>query len=1395
MPKQVTQITVFISCPADVEEEKKHVKLVCDELNQVYRDRITLLFLDWKVSVIPEFGPTPQSIINDQIGEYDVYIGILWNKFGTPTGEINPETKEVYASGTEEEFYNAYNKWKDNGKPKINFYFKKMDLLKDDKESEQQIKVNNFKKRLQKELRGWIINFETPTDFEKEIRIFLRKYIKKVENKSPIPISEMKKPLPKKADTKIDYYLSRKVCSSEDYNIFSDIISFTEQHKKDLVEIVENKKRIILLSDAGVGKTIELKHLAEYYAKSNSIFFPMYITLNKFTKDITELFPDNWQNIPENQLLLILDGLDEIENQNRNTALRKIELFSEKHPESHILISCRTNFYKIESQKSSGTLQNFHSYILLNLNSITINKFIEDKLHNKAEEFKFSIYKTSFSDLLKIPFFLIYLIEIFIEKNEIPKNKAVFFETLLSVRINHDIEHYRTTIPLEDKKNIIFNTLEKVAISMETLCRNYITDDELQLLIPDFTTRKLISYCTAFKKDYKESITWQFEHNNFQELLAARVLSRQPLKIIKSFISFGSYYRKIIPSWVNTLSFLFGCIDKKNPIFEKLYNWILKIEPELIVKTEIDKIDLDVRIKIFKNIFNDYKLKKNWINHDKYKYNELAEFGQSDEIIKFLISEIINPVHYTTISNAINLLEWVNIPNSKKQLVRDTLLNCILNYEGERKEYIQNQVLFALVKLKQNTLEIINRILLKIRNSECPYVRYGMYYFLYTSDYLDENIDIFLEGLKFVESSNTVRVYSTKLRLLDERHHLIIGLKKVKSPEGIIKILKYFKDNFESFEGRVNPQDIKVIFENAIVVYKTEASILNLIYEVCLISLEKHRNNLKHLFINFFDETNNRNEIFKRILSKQNKSWITFNLLAELANNECIEIFINEYMKKNLSDKEVKDFQRDLFYKNKELCNQFIKQINEKTNNKFEIQILPARDFEKEQKERKLRDIQLIFNKAAYINEVKKIFTDEKKSKFTKEELYDLMNWDKPLYSDKVFYTLIKFSSGGPIVLENIINQINNRDWDLFIINEMYDLFNGTDVDLLSDKQIEWIKNWCYENYKKVDFKTSLITKEDGGLSANWNSIILWYFLRKLNLKFPKEVLLDMISFDWFEQNYSSVGIEYLENLIGKEEMSERIIENLNNGIVNDDVLSNHINYCDKYNIKEVASIIFQEIFNSKRKDDTREMALNAYIKLSNNFKPIENKLNELDEKFLWKVIVKLIESKSEYVEIYLLEILKTGNEDDKFRASEYLIILQNMKGLDYYVNWIKTNKKYWIEPHSTLSPLLSLKNIEVLPYLIDLLKINYDVNLIQNEFNNLERNVLDTLTKIALQSDTNYKLITEALNKFIKENSTVIKKINFMFIYLENLEQQYYVNKSNRYSVVDVLEKTKILI
>ena len=113
---------------------------------------------------------TAEQIILDQavIEDTDLFVGILWNRFGTETGKAN--------SGTEEEFDIAYRAWKGGGRPHILLFFcSKPASLNSEEELQQRSKVLQFRSKV--ESMGLVRSFEMSNEFENVLRHDLSNYL------------------------------------------------------------------------------------------------------------------------------------------------------------------------------------------------------------------------------------------------------------------------------------------------------------------------------------------------------------------------------------------------------------------------------------------------------------------------------------------------------------------------------------------------------------------------------------------------------------------------------------------------------------------------------------------------------------------------------------------------------------------------------------------------------------------------------------------------------------------------------------------------------------------------------------------------------------------------------------------------------------------------------------------------------------------------------------------------------------------------------------------------------------------------------------------------------------------------------------------------------------------
>jgi len=123
LAQPLKKLRLFAASPSDVATERAKLETVVGLLKPL-ADHIGLSVevTDWR-KVVPDMG-RPQQVIFDQLQPttWDVFIGILWHRFGTPPGGKDPQTQKEYLSGTEEEFRTAFRLWKQFEKPRIMMY-------------------------------------------------------------------------------------------------------------------------------------------------------------------------------------------------------------------------------------------------------------------------------------------------------------------------------------------------------------------------------------------------------------------------------------------------------------------------------------------------------------------------------------------------------------------------------------------------------------------------------------------------------------------------------------------------------------------------------------------------------------------------------------------------------------------------------------------------------------------------------------------------------------------------------------------------------------------------------------------------------------------------------------------------------------------------------------------------------------------------------------------------------------------------------------------------------------------------------------------------------------------------------------------------------------------------
>jgi hypothetical protein len=170
------KLRVFISSPSDVVEERAIVYEMVELLNRFDGIASTLGFnleiFDWR-SLFPSTIGQPQEVIINRFPPttWDIFIGIFWHRFGSPTGNLDDRGRP-YLSGTEQEIDLAIKSWRNNNRPKLLLFRKTAAVsLTNEEDIEQISSVQKFFSNLPIDLGqyGLYKTYSNKSEFERKI--------------------------------------------------------------------------------------------------------------------------------------------------------------------------------------------------------------------------------------------------------------------------------------------------------------------------------------------------------------------------------------------------------------------------------------------------------------------------------------------------------------------------------------------------------------------------------------------------------------------------------------------------------------------------------------------------------------------------------------------------------------------------------------------------------------------------------------------------------------------------------------------------------------------------------------------------------------------------------------------------------------------------------------------------------------------------------------------------------------------------------------------------------------------------------------------------------------------------------------------------------------------------
>jgi hypothetical protein len=945
-------------------------------------------------------------------------------------------------------------------------------------------------------------------------------------------------------------YIPRWVSLYEDANQSSLARLLAREKRLSLRNAVQKHKKVLMLCDAGMGKSIELNNLAhELSARFHTFLYPLE---NYTGEEIRDLLPTSYRQLPPNRIALLLDGYDELDSSLAKIFRNKLKLYVQDATAVNIVISSRSNFCGNESCNESRTFPGFYVYTLEKLDEEDTREYLRSE-GIAVTPFWNCAYAKGVSDLVFNPFYLVKLASIYAKDNDLPPKNQLMDRLITET---FDVDDQKFSGELDERYLELFSSLEMLAVAMQLMHRQSFDDREEYQALVSASERELIKKSGLLKR---ESTGWKFSHNNFREYLAAKYLSRLPKDFVLPIFYDGA---NIKPSWVNTLGYLTGF-----DLGWSLIDWLMENSPSALVKFEPDRLNVELRNEVFKRIFNKFETLRLHFNDDLCDTVELAHFVDSNEVLSFLIDRISAPQHYVSQYTAVNILR--NYPSlfDKENAVRELLLDCCDQYPTTHKT-ICRLAMLALCQHNLQTPETTRRLMEKFGGVDEDYIRLGIYEYLLETGEHNSYVEYCLSGISFI----AYRLGDAEeYRIGNEAFELVNCLKQMSTVESVTCVLKWFsQEKHPDFHD--SDKVLAAAIASAVALYRDgHTELFTSVLSFYLASTKVWNTAASNAMVKFFVETGTQ---YSAALSAAEQFEVEPHRISDLvyADSTIIEYLKTAYLNGSLRS-------------HRAFCEIVLWYVKDELKYVEYADLIKTIDGVDLPEYKAPIDYDALKQKSAQ-EYFEILFDEEKRRALTAQLLNAIDNPDvttKQLLGEDIkadYHSAIRrlqtamYHSGYDVKVSEFFDQI---DMDRFVLWSASHFFSEKssvvptpdEKGRLAEIAANILEDWSFEN--------SVIYYADGfslkPLTAELLSVIQY-----LDYPLDEAIFLDLTELPAyiFDKNNEWAKYVYLRQKLPADKLNLRLIQNVATQRVKGMVLKDHIDYFDRCKDASIAEYAFE---------------------------------------------------------------------------------------------------------------------------------------------------------------------------------------------------------------------------
>lgn len=1134
-----------------------------------------------------------------------------------------------------------------------------------------------------------------------------------------------------------------------------------------LLEACQAERLVLLIADAGLGKTLEMEHLAHCCSRPGSNMLPLLIPLKRYNgmeiqKYIDFMMPD-YKTLDPAQFLLIMDGYDELSHP--EVFRQAIDRFAVQNPQTHICISMRSNFLS----SIASAFRSYAVYQLLELSSRDIEQELQTNGIDKLAFLRECRVK-ELNNLIPNPFYLQKLILAYPENSVLPKLTKLMGR-ILDQQFEKDASKFEyAQRGLEECQHEAKRALTKLAMGMQLLNCTVCDEKSFQAILErqDRQYIKLSSLTICTPQGHS------FSHNIFKEYLAAQYISQLGTDEIIKYIQIPDT-EYLNPNWFNVIGF----ITQLNQS-EQLRSWLLHAGPLSLARLEPAYANEALRYSVLKIALSDIVEKNVWFRDEVCSEAQLAAFSQSSRAVDLLLAHIARPAHFRSLYFCLSVLGKFSNLFGKESEVRAALVNCY--QENQVRPHEKRGAVSDIAALHLNTPEILEDVITRFGESPDSYERLGLYEYILLANQENETVDVLLAGIRHVSSDEDGMQNAT------ERFTLIDCLKNINGPRSIQEVIDWCaqKDNSE-FDFYQEEDLLSALFDEARDDYNSGlTSLYESVYAFFVSAVREYARPSSLEASTFFVETGTEERALIQLSHEEAEDQRILLEDALQLQSSLIDTFCRLYSEDKLQDPSVFRQYAEGLCRENDAFKKCAAALWAKTGKVLPIPP-PQIDYEQERQADAQAFFDCLFDPGNMRGLLAKLITLCHDPNITFSELHkqQFLRYGYPAGTRALKLALIQ--SG--FQEERIADFFEIVHWDAFVLNRICNLFkNGQTVSALhiDDEQHRVLHSIYKKLEAKLDYHTVCKEGAGNGLSISFDFTYYQIFKDALRLPAPDEHYIGLLEIPYFgalKNSTSNKKYDLIEEHITPQEIAKHI-EVLARTETRVYTLDDLMVGCRRYHIHSCKDVAIRFCKRYSVSAHARESALEYLFELFGSEVILTEVMPLARQDFFERIVDVLHATRDERLTAKMLRMYRRSKSPLLLKT---LIAQNSVDGLKWYLSACKKvngSMDRTSADDGITKAVGAIRDITLLPLLLKAVKLCFSKSFQDGRFYTLQGSLQKALQACA-QSE--FQRVWEAMEHLKGELSGTPDAVSFCNVLQRELLESDKASRIKNWSVFEV--------